>query len=112
MVESEIRKEEYTIPLREFFYKGTTRDVDCRIGRLKALRRAITGQMEEINAALWRDLRKSGGEAYLTEVGMVLGEIDYHVKHLRQWVKPDDWQPRWLFGPRKAGSCTSRMALC
>lgn len=28
MVESEIRKEEYTIPLREFFYKGTTRDVD------------------------------------------------------------------------------------
>ena len=31
MVESEIRKEEYTIPLREFFYKGTTRDVDCRI---------------------------------------------------------------------------------
>ena len=52
MVESEIRKEEYTIPLREFFCKGTTRDVDCRIGRLKALRRAITGQMEEINAAL------------------------------------------------------------
>ena len=48
MVESEIRKEEYTIPLREFFYKGTTRDVDCRIGRLKALRRAITGQMEEL----------------------------------------------------------------
>ena len=88
MVESEIRKEEYTIPLREFFYKGTTRDVACRIGCLKALRRAITGQMEEINVALWRDLRKSRGEAYLTEIGMVLGEIDYHVKHLRPWVKP------------------------
>ena len=52
MVESEIRKEEYTIPLREFFYKGTTRDVDCRIGRLKALRRAITGQMESRGESL------------------------------------------------------------
>ena len=56
MVESEIRKEEYTIPLREFFDKGMTREVACRIGRLRALRRAITGQMEEIYVALWRDL--------------------------------------------------------
>ena len=102
MVESEIRKEEYTIPLREFFYKGTTRDVDCRIGRLKALRRAITGQMEEINAALWRDLRKSGGESYLTEIGMVLGEIDYHVKHLRQWVKPRRLATPLAFWPSKS----------
>ena len=87
MVESENRKETYTIPLREFFDKGTTRDVACRIERLKALRRAIIGQMKEINAALWSDLRKSEGEAYLTEIGMVLGEINYHVKHLRQWAK-------------------------
>ena len=87
MVESENRKEKYTIPLREFFDKGTTRDVACRIERLKALRRAIIGQMKEINAALWSDLRKSEGEAYLTEIGMVLGEINYHVKHLRQWAK-------------------------
>ena len=112
MVESEIRKEGVHDSFTGVFYKGTTRDVDCRIGRLKALRRAITGQMEEINAALWRDLRKSGrvlpdGDRY-----MVLGEIDYHVKHLRQWVKPRRLATRWLFGPRKAGSCTSRMALC
>ena len=57
MVESETRKEEYTIPLRVKIDKGMTREVACRIGRLRALRRAITGQMEEINAALWRDLR-------------------------------------------------------
>ena len=87
MVESENRKEKYMIPLREFFDKGTTRDVACRIERLKALRRAIIEQMKEINAALWSDLRKSEGEAYLTEIGMVLGEINYHVKHLRQWAK-------------------------
>ncbi|MEI3419712.1 MAG: hypothetical protein V8R91_00855 [Butyricimonas faecihominis] len=35
----ELRKEEYTIPLREFFDKGMTREVACRIGRLRALRR-------------------------------------------------------------------------
>lgn len=102
MVESETRKEEYTIPLREFFDKGMTREVACRIGRLRALRRAITGQMEEINAALWSDLRKSGGEAYLTEIGMVLGEIDYHVKHLRRWVKPRRLATPLAFWPSKS----------
>ena len=102
MVESETRKGEYTIPLREFFDKGMTREVACRIGRLRALRRAITGQMEEINAALWSDLRKSSGEAYLTEIGMVLGEIDYHVKHLRRWVKPRRLATPLAFWPSKS----------
>ena len=61
MVESEIRKRGSTRFLYGVFYKGNDKDVDCRIGRLKALRaRRITGQMERINAALWRDLRKSG----------------------------------------------------
>lgn len=102
MVESETREEEYTLPLREFFDKGATRDVACRIGRLKALRRVITKQMEEINAALWSDLRKSSGEAYLTEIGMVLGEIDYHVKHLRRWGKPRRLATPLAFWPSKS----------
>ena len=102
MVESETREEEYTLPLREFFDKGATRDVACRIGRLKALRRVITKQMEEINAALWSDLRKSSGEAYLTEIGMVLGEIDYHVKHLRRWGKPRRLATPLAFCPSKS----------
>lgn len=102
MVESETREEEYTLPLREFFDKGATRDVACRIGRLKALRRVITKQMEEINAALWSDLRKSSGEAYLTEIGVVLGEIDYHVKHLRRWGKPRRLATPLAFCPSKS----------
>lgn len=102
MLELETRKEKCTIPLREFFDKGTTRDVICRIRRLKALRQVIVERMEEINAALWSDLRKSGGEAYLTEIGMVLGEIDYHVKHLKRWVKPRRLTTPLAFWPSKS----------
>ena len=102
MVELETKIEEYTIALREFFNKGATRDVAFRIGRLKALKRAIIEQEKEISAALWSDLRKSEGEAYLTEIGMVLGEIDYHVKHLRRWVKPRRLATPLVFWPSKS----------
>jgi len=36
MVESETRKGEYTIPLREFFDKGMTREVACTFEGVEA----------------------------------------------------------------------------
>lgn len=73
-----------------------------RIEHLKALKQAIIDRMGEINAALWSDLKKSEGEAYLTEIGMVLGEIDYHVKHLKRWVKPRKLVTPLAFWPSKS----------
>lgn len=32
-------------------------------------------------------MHKSYEEAYLTEIGLVLGEIDYHMKNLRKWSR-------------------------
>ncbi len=102
MVELEDKKGEYTLPLRNFFDTGVTRNVIHRIEHLKALKQAIIDRMGEINAALWSDLKKSEGEAYLTEIGMVLGEIDYHVKHLKRWVKPRKLVTPLAFWPSKS----------
>ena len=77
----------YTESLRQFYRKGITRDVSWRLAKLKELKKSILSRVGDINRALWEDLRKSEGEAYLTEIGVVVGEIDYHVKHLKRWAR-------------------------
>ncbi|MCX7922347.1 MAG: aldehyde dehydrogenase [Clostridia bacterium] len=73
---------------REYFLTGITKDIDFRTEKLNTLKRAINSHQDEILAALKKDLNKSGFEAYATEVGILLDEINYVVKHLRKWIKP------------------------
>jgi len=73
---------------RNFFASHKTKELDFRIENLRKLKAAILKYESEINTALWQDLHKSAEEAYLTEISIVLGEIDYHLKNLSRWAKP------------------------
>ena len=72
----------------KFFASGATLNVDYRIRQLRSLYQVILQYQERISQALREDLSKSDQEAYLTEIGMVLGEISYTLRHLRRWVRP------------------------
>ncbi|HEY9638830.1 MAG TPA: aldehyde dehydrogenase [Coleofasciculaceae cyanobacterium] len=72
---------------RAFWGTGTTKEVEFRLEQLKKLRQAVKDHQEEILAAVKADLHKPDVEAYLTEIGVVK-EIDYAIKHLRAWAKP------------------------
>lgn len=56
--------------------------------KLQDLRVAIKKYEDEIFRALKKDLNKSAFEAYETEVGIVLEEIDNTIKNLNKWAKP------------------------
>ena len=71
-----------------FFRRGETLDLDFRLQALRALKTAILKWEKCIAEALWLDLHKSYEEAYLTELSIVLGEIDNHLKHLKNWTAP------------------------
>lgn len=71
-----------------YFSSGQTRNVNTRIRNLKLLRSAILSHEDEINEALYKDLGKSKFEAYATEIGYILDEIRYHIKHLKSWANP------------------------
>lgn len=71
-----------------FFRRGETLDLDFRLQALRALKTAILKWEKCIAEALWLDLHKSYEEAYLTELSIVLGEIDNHLKHLKNWAAP------------------------
>lgn len=73
---------------RAFFGTGKTKDVAFRITKLCALQDSIKRHEEEILSALRLDLNKSAFESYETEIGIVLEEIRYTVKHLPGWAKP------------------------
>ncbi len=73
---------------REFFSSGATRPIEYRMRQLKSLYYIIRINEEEICAALQKDLGKSRYEAYTTEVGVVLTQIAYTLKHLRKWARP------------------------
>ena len=81
--------ENYNIEnLRKFFSSGKTLDVNFRKQKLKELKAEIIKNEKEIFKALETDLGKSSTEAYMSEVGLVLSEIDCCIKHLKKWAKP------------------------
>lgn len=73
---------------RTFFNTGKTKSIEFRIEQLKKLRQIIVDNEKAIIQALHDDLKKSELEAYATEVGIVLVEIDDLLKNVKSWSKP------------------------
>ncbi|MFL2136496.1 aldehyde dehydrogenase [Ruoffia sp. FAM 24228] len=71
-----------------FLRSGITLDVKFRIRQLKRLKEAIKAHDVLIYDALKKDLNKPVFESYVTELGSVYSEIDYMIKHVKDWAKP------------------------
>lgn len=72
---------------RRFFDSDKTRSYEARRQQLLLLQARIKELTPEIEEALKADLNKSPFEAYMTEIGLVLDEISYALKHLKGWMK-------------------------
>ncbi|HCF26681.1 MAG TPA: aldehyde dehydrogenase family protein, partial [Cyanobacteria bacterium UBA11049] len=72
----------------EFFNSGKTKDIGFRITQLKKLEKAVIEHEAAIIAALKADLHKSEFETYSTEIALCKKEINYALKHIDNWTKP------------------------
>ena len=72
---------------REFFALGSSRSYKFRINALKKLQSAIKENSDVLTAAMKQDLNKHPLEGYMCEVGIVLDEIRYHIRHLKNWMR-------------------------
>ena len=72
---------------RTFFNLNSTKDISFRKEQLKKLNKVIVDHEKDIINALNKDLGKSEFESYSTEIGMVLSEISYALKHIDNWTK-------------------------
>ena len=72
---------------RAFYATGTTRDVQWRKQQLKAFKAGLQKWEKPLADALWADLHKSYAEAYLTEIGLVYGEIGEAIRKVGRWAR-------------------------
>lgn len=71
----------------EYFKTGATLPIKARKLALKRLKAAITAHEREIKDALYADLNKSGFEADMCEIRLVLAEISYLLKHIKKFAR-------------------------
>ena len=71
----------------EFFETGETKKISFRLQALRRIKAWIEENQKDVMDALKRDLGKSKTEAYMSEVGMVLEEIRYQIRHIKKWAK-------------------------
>ena len=70
-----------------YFNSEETRSISFRKNALKKLKTAILREEANITNALKVDLNKSFEESYLTEISVVLQEIDFHLKNVAYWSR-------------------------
>jgi aldehyde dehydrogenase (NAD+) len=75
--------------VKAYYDSGATKSYAFRKQQLLLLKKAIKEQEQAIMQALFSDLKKSPEESYATEIGLVLQEINYTLKHLKTWMQPE-----------------------
>ncbi len=74
---------------RAFFSSGQTRDLKKRKKLLKKLGAEISSREDAICDALYADFKKPRFETLIAETQFVLAELNYMIRHLELWVRPE-----------------------
>lgn len=72
---------------RIYFNQGNTSKLEFRISMLRKLQKALRDNESLLNEAMKLDMNKCKTEVYMTEIGMVLEELRFHIRHLSNWMK-------------------------
>lgn len=73
---------------RAFFYSGQTLPLSFRKKQLVQLKKALQENEAAIYEALKKDFQKSPFETFVTEIAVLVSEIDFVLKHIDDWAAP------------------------
>ncbi len=73
---------------RAYFQSGATLALDFRKRQLRQLKLMFQENEGRILEALAADLGKPAFEAFASEIGLVYEEINFSLKHLKNWLRP------------------------
>jgi aldehyde dehydrogenase (NAD+) len=88
--------------LRRYFATGVTRTIDWRIGQLEALKRLLVERERDIVEAVKEDLGRNDFDAWFGDVAPPSGDIEYALKNLKSWMKPQRRRVPLVQMPAKA----------
>ena len=84
---------------RRAFLSGTTRPRSWRVTTLQRLRALMVQHEQALLDALAADFGKPRFEAWATEIGFVLGDIDHTIAQLDRWMLPSKVPTPLAFQP-------------
>jgi aldehyde dehydrogenase (NAD+) len=88
--------------LRRAFEDGVLADQAQRVTQLRQLRRLLEEQEDRLVGALAADLGKPPVEAYASEIGFTIAEIDHALAGLPTWLAPEKVKVPLTFKPGSA----------
>jgi aldehyde dehydrogenase (NAD+) len=75
--------------LRAFYESGVTRPLAFRTQQLQLLKQALIKYEQSLYDALHSDLKRSAEESWVTELGVVMTEINVALRSIHKWMKPE-----------------------
>ncbi len=88
--------------MRAYFESGATQSYQFRKAQLQKLKAAVVAHEQEIFDAIYKDLRKSKEECYITENGFFLTELSLAINKLNGWMKQESVRTNLLNFPSKS----------
>ncbi|WP_404429756.1 aldehyde dehydrogenase family protein [Microbacterium lacus] len=97
--------------LKATYASGRTRDLRWREVQLRGLLRMLHTEEAAILDALRQDLGRDAIGAWMTDIATVQAEVEYALKHLRRWARPQraklpvtTWPSRGYLVPEPLGA--------
>ena len=87
---------------RQAFVDGRTRPREWRVQTLRRVAQLVRQHEQPLLDALATDLGKPGFEAWVTEIGFVLTDIDHTLANLDGWMAPDKVPTPVAFKPGRS----------
>ena len=84
---------------KDFFNSGKILDINFRKKKLIELKKEIQKNEKEIELALYKDLGKSSGESFLTEIHFIYAELNIAIKNINKWTRRKSVRPSLLNYP-------------
>ncbi len=74
---------------KETYLSGITKSINFRKEQLKKLKLLLKENEVVLTDAVHMDFKKPAFETFGTEIGLIIGEINYALKNLDDWVAPE-----------------------
>ncbi len=87
---------------KEYFNSGATLSYDFRKSQLQKLKSAVLANENELHDALYKDLRKTPEECWVTETGFLISEINAALRNLSSWMRPERVRTNLLNFPSRS----------
>jgi aldehyde dehydrogenase (NAD+) len=79
--------QKYLNKQKKFFETGKTKDLSFRIRQLRKLKKLLVDNEQLLIEEVHKDFQKSAFETYVTEIGLVITDINYAIKNVESWSK-------------------------